>query len=158
MVQQKLRQRGHAKRNGKRLSSAVLNLDFSDLPTIVNGTVNDSISDKPFDTYFTKENILWSWAKIGFVPFTRSCLNNEKVRKELGQKKADKALEDLQLWYNVLVDSSIEGAAFNPGILDAVIPTAVHVQRSETHAEQVEDLINERKAFSASGQWNFWKS
>jgi hypothetical protein len=157
VVQQKLKERGLARRNGERLSSTVLNLDFSDLPTIVNGTVDDAISDKPFDLHFTKEKILWSWAKIGFVPFTRSCLNNRKVRKELGQKKADKALEDLQLRYDVLVDS-IEGDGFNPGIFDAVIPTAVHVQRSETHAEQVEDLLKEGKAFSASGQWNYCNS
>jgi hypothetical protein len=45
--------------------------------------------------HFTKEKVLWSWAKIGLVPFLRSCMNNRKVRKELGQKKADEALEDL---------------------------------------------------------------
>ena len=94
-MQQKLKERGLARRNGERLSSAVLNLNFSDPPTIVNGTVDDAISDKPFDLHFTKEKILWSWAKIGFVPFTRSCLNNRKIRKELGQRKADEALEDL---------------------------------------------------------------
>jgi hypothetical protein len=45
--------------------------------------------------HFTKEKVLWSWAKIGLVPFLRSCMNNRKVRKELGQKKADEALENL---------------------------------------------------------------
>ena len=52
----------------------------------------------------------------------------------------------------------IEGDRLNPGIFDAVIPTAVHVQRSETHTEQVEDVVYKGKAFSASGQWNFCKS
>lgn len=71
VVQQKLKDRGLARRNGRQLSSAALNLDFGDLATIVNGTTADTIQDKPFDLHFTKDKILWSWAKIGFVPFTR---------------------------------------------------------------------------------------
>ena len=103
-MQQNQKQRGHTRRNGKQLSSTVLNLDFSDLArTIVNDTVN-----LPFNMHFTKQKVLWSWAKIGLVPFLRSCMNNRKVRKELGQKKADEALEDFKLWYKVVVDS-IEG-------------------------------------------------
>jgi hypothetical protein len=35
VVQAKLKQRGLARKNGERLQSAVLNLDFSNLPTIV---------------------------------------------------------------------------------------------------------------------------
>ena len=97
MVQQKFNERGLERRNEERLSSAVLNLDFSDLPIIVNGTVDDAISSKPFDLHFTKETILWSWVKIGFAPFTRSCLNNRKARMESGQRKSDEALKDLQL-------------------------------------------------------------
>jgi hypothetical protein len=104
VLQQKMKERGLARRNGQQLSSAVLNLDFSDLPTIVNGTGADAIADKPFDLHFNKEKILWSWAKIGFVPFTRSCLKNRRVRKERGQHTRDEALEDLQFRYDVLVD------------------------------------------------------
>jgi hypothetical protein len=157
VVQEKLKQRGLARRNGERLPCAVLNLDFGDLPTIVNGTPDDSDGDRPFKTHFTKEKILWSWQKVGFVPFTRSCLHNKRVRKELGQHKEDTALENLQFRYDVLVDS-IEGDGFNPGIFDAVIPMAVHVDRAETHAAQVEQLLSSGKAFSASGQWNHCES
>jgi hypothetical protein len=157
VVQEKLRQRGLARRNGERLPKAVLNLDFADLPTIVNGTVVDVGSDRPFDTYFTKEKILWSWSKVGFVPFTRSCLNNKRVRKELGQHTEDAGLENLQLCYDILADS-IENDGFNPGIFDASIPTAVHVDRTDTDAEQVAQLLRNGKAFSASGQWNFFES
>ena len=67
-----------------------------------------------------------SWEKIQFVPFTRKCLHNPKVRRELGQHTHDKALESLQLRYDVLVDR-VEAVGFNPGIFDAVVPTAVHV-------------------------------
>jgi hypothetical protein len=66
-------------------------------------------------------------------------------------------LEDLQLRYDVLVDS-IEQSGFNPGIFDASIPSAAHVQRAETEAEQIEQLLMSGKAFSASGQWNFCDS
>ena len=58
VLQQKMKERGLARRNGQQLSSAVLNLDFSDLPTIVNGTAADAIADKPFDLHFNKEKIL----------------------------------------------------------------------------------------------------
>ena len=157
VVQQKLKERGLARRNGQQLSSAVLNLDFGDLPTIVNGTDTDDVKDKPFDLHFTEDKILWSWAKIGFVPFTRSCLQNKRVRKELGQHNKDAALEDLQLRYNLLVDD-IEGAGFNVGIFDAAIPIAAHVDRATTATAQVAQLLSSGKAFSASGQWNHCES
>jgi hypothetical protein len=163
VVQRKMRERGLARtrRNGQQLTRnsapAVLNLDFSDLATIVNGTATDAVADKPFDVHFTKEKILWSWAKIGFVPFTRSCLQNRRVRKELGQHDKDEALEDLQFRYDVLVDS-IEEAGFNPGVFDAEIPTAVHVQREATEEAQAEELLKSGKAFSVSGQWNLCES
>ena len=157
VVQQKLKERGLARRNGRKLSSAVLNLNFEDLPTIVNGSASDAVADKPFDLHFTKDKILWSWAKVGFVPFTRSCLENRRVRKELGQHNKDAALEDLQFRYNLLVDD-LEGDGFNPGIFDAMIPTAAHVQRAATENSQIEELLKSGKAFSASGQWNFCES
>ena len=158
VVQHKLRSRGLARRNGDRVPPAVLNLDFNDLATIVNGQSGDEVSDRPFNCHFTREKILWSWAKVGFVPFTRNCLTNKRVRKELGQHTKDEALENLQFRYDVLVDV-IEGEhGFNPGIFDAAIPTATHVERANTEAEQVEELLKAGKAFSASGQWNFCDS
>ncbi len=85
VVQHKLRIRGLARRNGDKLPPAVLNLDFNNLATIVNSRPKDLARGRPFNFNFTKEKILWSWAKVGFVPFTRNCLNNKRVRKELGQ-------------------------------------------------------------------------
>ena len=147
-----MKERGLARRNGQQLSSAVLNLNFEDLPIIVNGTATDAVADnKPFDLHFTKDKILWSWAKVGFVPFTRSCLENRRVRKELGQHNKDSALEDLRYRYNL-------GDGFNPGIFDAVIPTAAHVHRAATENAQIEELLKSGKAFSASGQWKFCDS
>jgi hypothetical protein len=156
VVQQKLRSRGLARRNGQ-IQSAILNLDFSDLSSIVNGMPGDELCNRPFDCHFSKEKILWSWEKIGFVPFTRKCLENPKVRKELGQHTKDENLESLQLRYDILVDI-VETTGFNAGIFDAAIPCAIHVQRAETESLQVEDLLKSGKAFSASGQWNFCDS
>jgi len=68
-----------------------------------------------------------SWEKIGFVPFTCKCLQNPKVRRELGQHIVrDETLENLQVRYDMMVEN-VEAAGFNPGIFDAVVPTAVHV-------------------------------
>ena len=142
----------------KNKSSAVLNLDFCDLATIVNGLPDDSICDRPFDANFSKEKILSAWGKVGFVPFNRNCLKNKKVRKELGQHVRDDRLEELQARHDMLEDR-VEGQAFNVGIFDQyVIPTAQHVRRAETQNEQVEELLKSGKAFSASGQWNLCSS
>ncbi len=84
-------------------------------------------------------------------------MSNKRVRGELGQHTQDTALKDLQFCYDVLVDS-IESDGFNPGKYDAAIPMAVHVERAATRAAQVEELLKNNKAFSASGQWNHIES
>jgi hypothetical protein len=157
VIQNKLRIRGLARRDGAVIPKAVLNLDFIDLATIVNGNPEDNEYDKPFDLVFTKTKILRSWAKVGLVPFTRNCLNDKKVRKELGQHTEDETLENLQVKYDQL-RTSTEADGFNPGIFDASIPTAAHVNRADTEEEQVEELLKAGKAFSASGQWNLCDS
>jgi hypothetical protein len=155
VVQQKLRVRGLARRNGNKVPPAVLNLDFNDLSTIVNGAPKDKPCNRPFDSIFTEEKTLGLWAKAGFVPFSRNCLKDKKVRKELGQQKADEQLENLQQRYDLLVDS-FEGDGFYAGILDLEIPTVAHVIiRAETEDLRAEELVKNRKAFSSiSGQWN----
>jgi hypothetical protein len=150
VVQHKLRSRGLAQRNGDKLPPAVLNLDFNNLLTIVNGRPKDLARDRPFDFNFTEEKILWLWAKFGFVPFTRNFLNNKRVRKELGQQNKDVGLENLQERYDILVDS-VKEYGFNPGIFYAIIPTAAQVNRAETEEEQVKTLIK-AGTFFASGQ------
>ena len=160
VVQNKLRIQGLPRKNGDIVPKAVLNLDFNDLATIVNGKPDDDECDRPFDLVFTKKKILLvSWAKVGLVPFTRNCLKDKKVRKELGHQHhtEDEALENLQHKYDLLCDAN-EGDRFNPGIFDASIPTAAHVNRADTEEEQVEELLKAGKAFSASGQWNLCES
>jgi hypothetical protein len=67
-------------------------------------------------------------------------LPNKRVRKELGQHDKDEALEDLEFRYDVHVDN-IEEAGFNPGVFDAEISSAVHVQRDATEETQTEELV-----------------
>jgi hypothetical protein len=79
------------------------------------------------------------------------------VRKELGQHIRDKELEQLQVKYAFDVDV-VETIGFNPGILDAVVPSAVHVDRASTEEAQVEQLLESSKAFSSAGLWNMCDS
>jgi delta 1-pyrroline-5-carboxylate dehydrogenase len=46
---------------------------------------------------------------------------------------------------------NVEAAGFNPGIFDAFVPSAAHVDRAATAEQQVEELLKSGKAFSASG-------
>ena len=69
--------------------SSILSLGFDDMAIIVNGKETNLLSMKPFAKSFTKESILSAWQKIGFVPFTRKCLENKRVRHELGQTDAN---------------------------------------------------------------------
>jgi hypothetical protein len=95
-----------ARRNSiQQEASTVLSFDFSDLAMIVNGVSGDPIQDQPFDCHFTKAKIVGSWEKIGFVPFTRNCLQNSKVRRELGQHMCNKTLKDLQVRYDTMVEN-----------------------------------------------------
>ena len=73
LVQEKLMRRGQAIRNGEH-QTAVLSLNFNDLATIEKVLPGKDVSLRPFESIFTKEKIVWSWAKIGFVPLTRRCL------------------------------------------------------------------------------------
>jgi hypothetical protein len=152
-----LQQGKHLYVNGKHQQAAALSLDFSNLVTIYNGDPDDPMKDRPFDCHFSIAKILSSFAKIGFVPFTRNCLRNPKVGKELGLCTRDEGLEQLQLTYDLEIDV-IETIGFNAGILDSVVPSAVHVDWASTAEEQVEQLLNNGKAFSASGHWNLCDS
>jgi hypothetical protein len=57
-----------------------------------------------------------------------------------------------------LLVEDLECDGFSPGILDAMIPTAAHVQRVATENAQIAELLKSGNAFLASGQWNFCES
>jgi hypothetical protein len=72
---------------GHHRSPVAVTMGFEDLATVVNGKHNDEIGMKPFAKSFTKDKILASWSKVGFVPFTRNCIKSKKVRHELVSNK-----------------------------------------------------------------------
>ena len=94
VVKEKLVARGLARQNGEDGSKAI-SFIFDDLATIVNGKGGEDILLKPFAKVFTWDQILRSWAKTGFVPFTSECLRNTKVQSKLGEHTANKDLEEL---------------------------------------------------------------
>ena len=131
-----------------------LAMNFEDLSTIVDGNVDDAIELKPFTRNFTREKILGSWAKVGFVPLTRACgVKNRKVRHELGQRERDESLEELQVQYDRLVDMAKEHG-LNAGVFDGRIPVAKQVEREVDEDNQVRQLLAKKGTFSASGLWN----
>ena len=134
-------------------AEGLLSLGFNDLATVVNGKEGEDASLRPFDKCFTKENILSSWRKVGFVPFTRMCLKNKKVRHELGQQEKNVEIEELKEEYDDLIALSNDDG-INAGLFDAYIPFASRAKRVEDDAEQVKKLLATRGAFSTSTIWN----
>jgi hypothetical protein len=130
-----------------------ISISFNDLATVVDGKVGDPIDMKPFSKYFTEQRILGAWAKVGFVPFTRNCVNNRKVRHELGQIDKDVALEELYKSYEELVNTA-ESDGLNAGVFDATIPVAAPLQREPDEEDQVKQLLETKGAFSVSRHWN----
>jgi hypothetical protein len=152
VLMEKIKERGM--RRGTAVPGAsILSLGFDDLATIVDGKTGDDISLKPFTKHFTEEKILRAWAKVGFVPFTRHCMTDKKVRHELGQKNVNIDLEVLHNKYTDLV-AAAEDHGLNQGVFIAAIPVAYRLERSVDEDEQVRQLVSQKGAFSASAQWN----
>ena len=127
-------------------------MGFKDLATVVNGKQDDEIGMKPFAKTFTKDKILASWSKMGFVPFTRNCIKNKKVRHELGQRQKDDSLEELQTLYEDLVKSAkVHG--LNTGFFDATIPVARRIERKDKEDAQVKQFVETKGSFSAGTLW-----
>ena len=133
--------------------TSILSLGFDDLATIIDGKEDDDLSMKPFSKNFTTEKIKRAWAKIGFVPFTRNCLHDKKVRHELGQADVNVAMETLHTKYVNLV-ATVEEQGLNEGVFDASISVAVRLERTVDEDEQVRQLLSQKGAFSASALWN----
>jgi hypothetical protein len=91
--QQVRRRQGDGPFPPKGAPSSILFLGFHDMATIVDENKDDDLSMKPFTKNFTREKIVNTWAKIGFVPFTRNCLIDKKVWHELGQTDVNTVIE-----------------------------------------------------------------
>ena len=128
----------------------VVGLTNADLSVMINGKEDDEIENKPFDRCFIKSKILDAFYKVGFVPFTRKCLSNPKVRHELdeGTSKSGE-LEKIQENYNKH-RKEVEKLGFN-NVFDAKLPKKKKPKMKSSVKERVQDLINKNKAFTCSG-------
>ena len=128
----------------------VIGLDNNDLSTMINGYPNDAIEKKPFDRAFTKERIKDAFYKVGYIPFTRRCLSNPKVRHEINENTGvSKELSELQQHYRKASENATE-IGVNP-VFTATLPKVQKPVRKESVTERVNDLVSKNKAFSTSG-------
>jgi hypothetical protein len=71
----------------------------------------------------------------------------------LGQTTANDALEDLQLRYDSIF-SVAETSGLNESVFDVSIPVSRQLTRINDEDEQVQQLLAQKGAFSASALWN----
>ena len=117
---------------------------------MINGYPNDAIEKKPFDRAFTKERIKDAFYKVGYIPFTRRCLSNPKVRHEINENTGvSKELSELQQHYRKASENATE-IGFNP-VFTAMLPKVQKPVLKESITERVNDLVSKNKAFSTSG-------
>ncbi|KAI2493544.1 hypothetical protein MHU86_21011 [Fragilaria crotonensis] len=156
VVMRKIKERGE-RQGTNDPGPAIVSLGFEDLSTIVDGNDGDDVSMRPFSKCFTTDKVLRAWNKIGFVPFTRKCLYDKKVRHELGQDDANVELENLQEDYAGLV-SNAESCGASKGVFNASIERVRKLDRAIDEDEQVRQLVATRGAFLAGSLWTTCKS
>ena len=114
-------------------------LTNEDLGFIVNGYPEDNISKKPFQSTFTKEKIRECFRRVGYVPFTRRCLQNKNIRHELqdGDEEKSKQIAEIVEEYED-VKNKLRSLGFKvDGIFDAEIEVAPVIRREEEEEKQV---------------------
>ena len=130
--------------------SAVINLDYSDIPVITNGIDGEPLHLRQFQNIFKKEKIRRSWSNVGFLPMTHKQLQNKKVRHELGEgTECESILKELQNRYNAVSNDCLEIGFNNVFVLD--IPPKVEITRSAHEEKQIEDILQNKAAFRPSG-------
>ena len=131
--------------------TTAISLTPADIPFIVNGPLGCPQEFSPFQACFTSDKNRKAWENIGFVPFTKSSLKNKQVRREINETNPqDTKLENLQLEYEC-AKSDLARDGFNYEVLSEEIPKATKIRRKETEKEQMEELLKNKKTFSASG-------
>ena len=134
-----------------KIPTKALALSLEDIPFITNGMPHDPKDKSPFKSTFTKEKIIKSWENVGFVPFTRKCLQSVQVRQEINESNPqDSKLEQLQLDYE-LAKSNAKACGLNEDAFNLEIPIAKAIERKETSEDQVQELLKNKAAFKAGG-------
>ena len=126
----------------------------NDLGVIVNGFPGDPIHLRPFDKCFTQANIWGWWVKVGLMLMTRNCLNDSKVRYQLGEGRAPteagSRIPCLVVDYEqVCVNLTVLG--FNSDVLDLEVDEAVENAPVLNEEEVIEKLVKEKTVCSVGG-------
>ena len=130
-----------------------VSLNPSDLSRMINGEEGDNIKDRPFTKTFNLDSIKKSWDNIGFVPFTRKCLENKKVRHEVDETVSNKNsnnVEELQQKYNAIKER-LKEEGFNNECFDIIVPKAFKMKRLKEKKDRIKLLIEKGATFSTSG-------
>lgn len=136
--------------NEKSKVSAVIYLEYNDIPFIVNGNPDDVIKDRPFSFTFTRERIRKSWRNVGFLPMTYKCLESNKVRHESGENTDEgMRIEALQRRY-IYVEEECKLAGLND-VFVYDIPHQKKITRMESDDKQIEELVQSGGEFHPSG-------
>ncbi len=143
--------------NGEESTIKGAALTNDDIPYIINGRQDDPIEQRPFFHCATPANIFKSWLNVGFIPFTRKALTNQKVRHMLGDGGASDEMaakiKSVQDSYDKL-KAEVRSHGINEFVFNARIPVyrkSDLLQRTED--EQVKSIVKRKNAFTAGGLW-----
>ena len=135
----------------------VAHLTNDDIPEMINGRPGDPLEKRPFDLMFSQQNIVRSWLKVGFVPFTRAALTHPKVRHTLGEGGASAEMHEKMMAvkeeYGAL-KTKVKERGLNDFVFNAKLPVArknEFLEKTEKH--QIKALVENKGAFSARAQW-----
>ena len=133
------------------VSSKAIALYPDNTPMITHGLPGDHPSKSPFKTCFSKTNILKPWSNVDFIPFTRKCLKNKSLWREIYESNLeDSKLEDLNLEYEVLKDG-LKESGLKEEAFHIKIPIAQLVDRKSNKEDQVAELMKFKMSFKTDG-------
>ncbi len=138
----------------KRRSVCNVSLTTSDVSNVVNGYPGDPVDLRPFDFCFTKEKIIKTWIKVGFMPMTGNAALDPKVRYELGgggapaesSKRMEKLVEDYKSASKELTEKG-----YNGKVLDLELPVARNATLLADEDAAVEPIVKNRLINKAGG-------
>mmetsp|Transcript_33312 Transcript_33312/g.50121 ORF Transcript_33312/g.50121 Transcript_33312/m.50121 type:complete len:119 (-) Transcript_33312:267-623(-) len=111
-------------------------------------------------TVIPKAKIDQALRKLGFNPFTKGCLNNTKVRHEIGQdEETNQTILTKRLGEDYeQTRRECEQSGYDTAVFDAVLPTTTPIDRAATSQERVQALAESGKIARASGLFHIWGS
>ena len=138
----------------KQKKMCIITLDRDELSFLANRKKDDTTNICPFDFTFTKERIWKVWCYIGFILMNRKCLENFKVRQELGVGRAnDDTNQELGNWQEEYNEAKERCAKFglNMDILDIELSVCNNPPDIIANREALIKKLIKNKATKSSG-------